>query len=99
MLSEELQGSFTASCHTFSLSPSAHPLSLSPDRSINHSVTETVTQSACKVVQRKCDGAEGFCSTADRPHLITVKKGTYAGSKTAKCKDLPTMTALKKWLG
>lgn len=71
MLSEELQGSFTASCHTSSLSLSAQPLPLSPDRSINHSVTEIVTQSACKTVWRKCERGEGVCSTADRPHLLT----------------------------
>lgn len=40
--------------------PQRNPFPPSPDRSINHSVTEIVTQSACKMVWRKCERGEGF---------------------------------------
>lgn len=50
--------------------PSAEPLSLSPDSSINHSVTKTLTQSACNAPRRKRERGEGFCCTADKPHLL-----------------------------
>lgn len=40
--------------------PSAQPLSLLPDRSINHSVTEIVTQSACNAARGKCEKRRGL---------------------------------------
>lgn len=52
--------------------PRAQPLSLSPNRSINHSVTEIVTQSACDSVSRKRQKEKSFCRGGDRLHRLSL---------------------------